>query len=69
MRERASIDRRKLLFGSAGTALLLCGCGRVAQNDTTKDVLGSAENLTSWVQRLVSPPQVLAREYLSLIHI
>jgi DMSO/TMAO reductase YedYZ molybdopterin-dependent catalytic subunit len=63
MREMASIDRRKLLLGSAGAALSLCGCDRVAQNDTTKNVLGSAEKLTSWVQRLISAPQALAREY------
>ena len=63
MREKASIDRRKLLVGSAGAALSLCGCDRVAQNHTTKNVLASAEKLTSWVQRLISPPQILAREY------
>src|SRR5262249_31982396 len=63
MRERALIDRRKLLLGSAGAALSLCGGDRVAQNDTTKNVLAMAEKLTSRVQRLISPPQVLAREY------
>ena len=63
MRERALIDRRRLLLGSAGAALTLCGCDRVAQNDTTKHVLAIAEKVTSRVQRLISPPQVLAREY------
>src|SRR5215475_11983546 len=63
MRERALIDRRKLLLGSAGAALSLSGCDRVAQNDTTKKVLAIAEKLTSHVQHLISPPQVLAREY------
>src|SRR5215510_4988876 len=63
MRERALIDRRKLLLGSAGAALSLSGCDRVAQNDTTKNVLAMAEKLTSRVQRLISPPQVLAREF------
>src|SRR5262249_58732742 len=63
MRERALVDRRKLLLGSAGAALSLCGCDRVAQNDTTKNVLAIAEKITSRVQRLISPPQVLAREY------
>src|SRR5262249_16375770 len=63
MREKALIDRRKLLVGSAGAALSLGGCDRVAQNDTTKKVLAIAEKLTSQVQRLISPSQVLAREY------
>src|SRR5260370_39512016 len=63
MRERTPLKRRKLLLGSGGAALSLCGCDRVAQNDATKNVLAIAEKLTSRVQRLISPPQVLAREY------
>ena len=63
MTERASLNRRKLLLGSAGAALSLGGCDRVTQDETAKQVLAIAETVTSRVQRLISPPQVLAREY------
>ena len=62
MAERASLNRRKLLLGSAGAALSLGGCDRVTQDETAKQVLAIAETVTSRVQRLISPPQVLARE-------
>ena len=58
-----SVDRRKFLTGTAGAAAFLSGCDRLTQSDTTKDVLASAETLTSNVQHLISPEQVLAREY------
>jgi predicted metalloendopeptidase len=35
----------------------------VTQDETAKQVLAIAETVTSRVQRLISPPQVLAREY------
>jgi DMSO/TMAO reductase YedYZ molybdopterin-dependent catalytic subunit len=63
MLEARSVDRRKFLAGAAGAAALLGGCDRLAQSDTTKNVLASAETLTSDVQHLISPEQVLAREY------
>jgi DMSO/TMAO reductase YedYZ molybdopterin-dependent catalytic subunit len=63
MLETRSVDRRKFLAGAAGAAALLGGCDRLAQSDTTKNVLASAETLTSGVQHLISPEQVLAPEY------
>jgi DMSO/TMAO reductase YedYZ molybdopterin-dependent catalytic subunit len=63
MAERASLNRRKLLLGSAGAALSLGGCDRVTQDETAKQVLAIAETVTMRVQRLISPAQVLAREY------
>jgi hypothetical protein len=63
MPETPSIDRRKFIAGAAGAAALLGGCDRLAQSDTTKNVLASAETLTSDVQHLISPEQVLAPEY------
>ena len=63
MLEMRSVDRRKFLAGAAGAAALLGGCDRLAQSDTTKNVLASAETLTSDVQHLISPEQVLAPEY------
>ena len=63
MFETRSVDRRRFLAGAAGAAALLGGCDRLAQSDTTKNVLASAETLTSDVQHLISPEQVLAPEY------
>ena len=63
MLETQSVDRRKFLAGAAGAAALLGGCDRLAQSETTKNVLASAETLTSDVQHLISPEQVLAPEY------
>jgi hypothetical protein len=66
MRKRNVIDRRRLMIRAAevaGAALMLGGCDRLVGNDTTKAILASAERLTARVQRLVSPPQSLAREY------
>src|SRR5215510_2187808 len=63
MFETRPVDRRKFLASAAGAAALLGGCDRLAQSDTTKNVLASAETLTSDVQHLISPEQVLAPEY------
>ena len=66
MRKRNGTDRRRLMIRAAevaGAALMLGGCDRFVGNDTTKTILASAERLTARVQRLVSPAQLLAREY------
>src|SRR5215831_3356994 len=63
MPETPSVDRRKFLAGAAAAAAFLGGCDRLTQSGTTKDVLASAETLTSNVQHMISPEQVLAREY------
>ncbi len=63
MPETPSVDRRKFLAGAAGAAAFLGGCDRLAQSDTTKNVLASAETLTRNVQHLISPERVLAPEY------
>jgi hypothetical protein len=66
MRKRNVIDRRRLMIRAAevaGAALMLGGCDRLVENDTTKAILASAERLTARVQRLVSPARSLAREY------
>jgi len=65
MTDRSPIHRRRFVAGALGGtgALLLGGCDRLSQSDWARNLLGSAEGLTRWAQRLVSPRQVLAREY------
>ena len=60
-REKSRIHRRTLLLG--GAALTLGGCDRIASDVRSKQVLASAETLTSRVQRLLSPAGALAREF------
>jgi DMSO/TMAO reductase YedYZ molybdopterin-dependent catalytic subunit len=62
---RAGIGRRRLVAGAAGAmgAALLGGCDRLSNNPEAQNVLGSAEHLTRWAQRFISPRNVLAREY------
>jgi len=57
--------RRRLVAGAAGAvgAGLLGGCDRLSNNAQAENVLGSAARLSQWAQRLLSPKQVLAREY------
>jgi DMSO/TMAO reductase YedYZ molybdopterin-dependent catalytic subunit len=52
--------RRGLLLGSAA---LLAGCDRITQNAKVRQTLARAENVTRVLQRLVTAPGALAREY------
>ena len=63
--DKPRIERRKLIAGAGGAAgsLLLGGCDRLSDNPRAQNVLDSVENVSRWVQRTLSPRQVLAREY------
>src|ERR1700745_3243843 len=63
MPEAPSVDRRKFLGGAAGAAAFLGASAHLTQSYKTKNVLASPETLTSNVQYLISPEQVLAPEY------
>ena len=56
------IGRRRFIAAGA-SGLLLGGCDRLNNNPTFRDVLRSAEKLTTASQRLISPRDALAREY------
>jgi DMSO/TMAO reductase YedYZ molybdopterin-dependent catalytic subunit len=55
------LSRRALVTGSA--ASLLAGCDRLAQNETFRDALFSAENMHRWSQRALSGRTALAKEF------
>jgi len=65
MAAKLPIERRKLFAGAAGAmgALLLGGCDRLSSSARVQNVLGKAEDVTRKLQRLVSTPRSLAREY------
>jgi len=59
------LDRRRFLNRAAATlgVLPLAGCDDLSGNPWVLDTLGWAETATRRVQRLILPPQALAREY------
>ena len=58
------ISRRALVGGAAaGAGLLLSGCDKLAQNQTFRDVLFSAENVHRWTQQALSNRNSLAKEF------
>lgn len=59
------LTRRGLMtaLGAGAGGLALSGCNQINRNDGVKRVLGSAEGLTMRVQRLITDPKALAREY------
>jgi DMSO/TMAO reductase YedYZ molybdopterin-dependent catalytic subunit len=59
------LNRRGFLTGalSAAGALVLAGCDRISQTPWTRDVLGSAEELTKATQRFFLSPSSMAKEF------
>jgi DMSO/TMAO reductase YedYZ molybdopterin-dependent catalytic subunit len=59
------LSRRGFLIGAAATlgAVGLTGCDDITENQNVQQVLAMAETLTMRTQRLLVPPQKLAREY------
>ncbi len=62
--ERA-MERRQFLKGTLGAASLvaLAGCDNLSQSSWFPSILNKAEKLTERVQRAVTPPNALAKEY------
>jgi DMSO/TMAO reductase YedYZ molybdopterin-dependent catalytic subunit len=56
------LGRRKLVGGGVGS-LLLSGCDRLSSSSDVQKTLGSAESASKWVQRQLTSPSALAREY------
>lgn len=61
-RRRPFLLRRRGLL-AAGGALLLGGCDRVAQDTEVRRALARGEDATRVIQRLLTSPAALAREY------
>jgi DMSO/TMAO reductase YedYZ molybdopterin-dependent catalytic subunit len=59
------LDRRQLLRGGVAVAGsgLLGGCDRIARDPRTRNVLARAENVSRWLQRLITPHDALAPEF------
>ncbi len=58
------ISRRALVGGAAaGAGLLLSGCDKLAQNQSFREVLFSAENVHRWTQQALSNRNSLAKEF------
>jgi len=58
-------DRRGFLarLGALGATLTLAGCGDINQSEWLPKVLGSAEGLSKWAQRLFAGSHALAAEF------
>jgi DMSO/TMAO reductase YedYZ molybdopterin-dependent catalytic subunit len=65
MADREQIDRRRLLARVAGgfDGLVLGGCDQLSNNLDFTRILESAEAVSRFVQRIVTPRTALAREY------
>ncbi|MCP5398239.1 MAG: molybdopterin-binding protein [Sphingobium sp.] len=58
------MTRRSLVTGlGVSTAGLLSGCDRLAQHQSVRDALFSADNFHKWAQRSLQNRDALAREY------
>ena len=58
------ISRRALVGGvAAGAGLLLSGCDKLAQNESFREVLFSADNVHRWTQQALSNRNSLAKEF------
>lgn len=58
------ISRRALVGGAAaGAGLLLSGCDKLAQNETFRKVLFSADNVHRWTHQALSNRNSLAKEF------
>ena len=54
------LSRRALLLGATAT---LAGCDRLAQNESVREALFSAENFHKWAQRSLMTRDAMAREF------
>lgn len=59
------MERRQFLKGTLGAASLvaLSGCDNLTRSSWFPGILGKAERLTEAVQRAITPPDALAKEY------
>ncbi len=65
MKSAPRIDRRRFLSGAARAAglLTLAGCDNLSQSDWFPALLGRAEGVTQWAQRLITSRVAMAKEY------
>ena len=65
MKNAPRLDRRRFLSGAARTLglLTLAGCDNLSQNTWFPHLLGRAEGLTEWAQRLLTSRVAMAKEY------
>ena len=65
MNSAPRIDRRRFLSGvtQAAGLLALAGCDNLSRNDWFPHLLGRAEGLTQWAQRLLTSRVAMAKEY------
>lgn len=65
MKSAPRIDRRRFLSSIAQTAglLALAGCDSLSRNEWVPALLGRAEGVTQWAQRLLTSRAAMAKEY------